>query len=310
MPNSSGAATPAYARSPVQSAVLDQPTDQIHSEPLSRTSSLPVPVQYNHPPHSPPLRPSSRVSVPYSAVSSHDDTHSGKSWARTVADDPWLPLILTLDGGGIRGYTSLLILKQLMKEVAIWENFYEHEKPPHLRHKYEEEKLQPCLYFDFMYGTSTGGLIATMLGRLRMTVPVCLEIYKEVGESLFGKKRSSIPLATKYNHEPLERAVKEIVRKHCPIHSHPESCGEDFNPWCLELLPGEDNEDTYDQPFHPWTSNRICHSICLSAVHDRNIINAYLLRTYNHVYTLETPLFVTRYNEGAENLRIWVRFSI
>jgi len=79
MPNSSGTATPAYARSPTQSAILDHPTDHIpHSEPLSRTSSLPVPGRYNNPPHSPPLRPSSRVSVPYSAVSSNDDIHTGK----------------------------------------------------------------------------------------------------------------------------------------------------------------------------------------------------------------------------------------
>ena len=32
---------------------------------------------------------------------------------------------------------------------------------------------------------------------------------------------------------------------------------------------------------------------------------AYLLRTYNHVYTSITPEFVTEYNVGAEKLRIW-----
>jgi hypothetical protein len=155
-----------------------------------------------------------------------------------------------------------------------------------------------------MYGTSTGGLIATMLGRLRMTVPVCLEIYKEVGDELFGKRRSNIPLATKYDHEPLEKAVRDIVKKHCPIHTHPVNCeGADWNPWSLELEP--ENTDLFNEPFHPWTTHRICHTICLSAVHNRNIINAYLLRTYNHIYSQDTPLFVTRYNEGAEKLRIW-----
>jgi patatin-like phospholipase len=192
-----------------------------------------------------------------------------------------------------------------MKEVAAWENFYEfQEKPAGQRMSYDEDQLLPCMYFDFMYGTSTGGLIATMLGRLRMTVPVCLEIYKEVGDELFGKRRSSMPLATKYKHEPLEKAVKGIVKKYCPIHIHANRCeGIDWNPWSLELEPDED--DPFDLPFSPWTTNRICHSICLSAVHNSNIINAYLLRTYNHVYPDETPLFVTRYNEGAEKLRIW-----
>jgi Patatin-like phospholipase len=314
MPTPSGSTTPAQPQSPTYSAIIDQPTDQIHSEPLSRTSSLPVPGRPGAS-HSPSLRPSSRISVPYSVASSHDDFHTGKTWARTVADDPWTPLILTLDGGGIRGYSSLLILKQLMTEVAKWENFYEAQEKPGHRLVYHEDQLQPCLYFDFMYGTSTGGLIATMLGRLRMTVPLCLEIYKGVGNELFGKKRSRVPLATKYDHEPLEKAVRDIVQKHCPIHNYPSTTvqgtetnpcsGTDWNPWFLELDLQQDAPDPLEEPFHPWTTNRICHSVCLTAIHNKNIINAYLLRTYNHVYSQDTPLFVTRYNEGAEKLRIW-----
>jgi hypothetical protein len=259
---------------------------------LSRASSLPV-----------PLRDDLRPAAPFSAVSSHDDVHTGKTWARTVDDDPWLPLVLTLDGGGIRGYSSLLILQRLMKEVAVWENYFEQlEKPAGQRQVFREDQLRPCLYFDFMYGTSTGGLIATMLGRLRMTVPVCLDIYKEVGQELFGKRRSSIPLATRYDHEPLEAAVRRIVRNHCPVHSTDGCDGADWNPWAAEL---DDLDPDDDEPYDPHSNNRICQTICLTAVHNQNITNAYLLRTYNHRYNLDTPLFVTRYNEGAERLRVW-----
>jgi patatin-like phospholipase/acyl hydrolase len=142
-----------------------------------------------------------------SVASSQGDDHTGKSWA-TIVNDPWQPLILCLDGGGIRGYSSLLILKRLMGEITRWERIFEAmERPSTERRTFNEDELLPCHYFDFMYGTSTGGLIATMLGRLRMTVTVCLDTYKVVGNELFGKKRSSIPLATKYDHEPLEKAV-------------------------------------------------------------------------------------------------------
>jgi hypothetical protein len=245
----------------------------------------------------------SHPAAPFSAVSSHDDIHTGKTWARTVDDDPWLPLILTLDGGGIRGYSSLLILQQLMKEVATWENYFEQqEKPVDQRLVFSDDQLKPCEYFDFMYGTSTGGLIATMLGRLRMTVPVCLEIYKEVGEELFGKRRSIVPLATRYKHEPLEDAVRRIVMAHCPVHPTNHCNGADWNPWSLDV----DNLDPDDdEPYNPYSSDRICQTVCLTAVHNRNITDAYLLRTYNHRYNTDTPLFVTRYNEGAERLRIW-----
>jgi patatin-like phospholipase/acyl hydrolase len=175
-------------------------------------------------------------------------------------DDPWLPLVLTLDGGGIRGYTSLIILQRLMEEVAVWETRLEAQEKPsgHARQVFKAEELQPCLYFDFMYGTSTGGLIATMLGRLRMTVPSCLEVYRKVGNELFGKKRNTLPLGTKYYNEPLEEAVKRIVKEHCPIHKDDEECGGmDWNPWSLD----DDGTDLDpDNPFYADSPDRICQS--------------------------------------------------
>src|SRR5579859_1132657 len=67
------------------------------------------------------------------------------------------PRILSLDGGGIRGLSSLLILKEIMEEVR--------------RQTKAEETPRPCEYFDLMGGTSTGGLIVIMLGRLGMVMP-------------------------------------------------------------------------------------------------------------------------------------------
>jgi patatin-like phospholipase/acyl hydrolase len=72
-----------------------------------------------------------------------------------------IPRILALDGGGVRGLSSLLIIQRLMHEV--WRimidegNMTADGKPP-----------RPCEYFDLICGTSTGGLIAIMLGRLSM----------------------------------------------------------------------------------------------------------------------------------------------
>ena len=47
--------------------------------------------------------------------------------------------LLSLDGGGVRGLSSLYILQRLMEAVNP-------EKPP-----------KPCDYFDMIGGTSTGG---------------------------------------------------------------------------------------------------------------------------------------------------------
>lgn len=64
------------------------------------------------------------------------------------------PSILSLDGGGVRGLSSLLILKSIMEQIK--------------RKTKAETVPRPCEYFDLICGTSTGGLIAIMLGKLGM----------------------------------------------------------------------------------------------------------------------------------------------
>jgi patatin-like phospholipase/acyl hydrolase len=63
------------------------------------------------------------------------------------------PRILSLDGGGVRGLSSLVLLRGIMDELGEVINV----KNP-----------RPCDHFDLICGTSTGGLIAIMLGRLGM----------------------------------------------------------------------------------------------------------------------------------------------
>ncbi|KAK4548798.1 hypothetical protein LTR36_008571 [Oleoguttula mirabilis] len=283
-----------------------------------------------------------------------DSEKAGRVWAREV-DDAWDPCILTLDGGGIRGYSSLMILKALMHEIWLVEQRLDNEEEIQEREgqytaildspldgndqaapgakeergrrlgenggkvggevggednselegevftgkKTTEEELLPCHYFDFMYGTSTGGLISTMLGRLRMTVSECLELYRKVGEDLFGKQRSRIPLTTKYYHQPLERAVQDIVGARC--HEHPNCNGkDDMHPWEVYTDDTKPHRTTFDI-----NEPRVCQSCCLTATHDENISEAYLLRSYPHFYGENAPNWITRYNEGADELPIW-----
>ncbi|OJD30515.1 patatin phospholipase a2-related protein [Diplodia corticola] len=257
-----------------------------------------------------PQRPRS-VRTVRTFASADDDVSNGSEWARTVKD-PWDPAILTLDGGGIRGYSSLLMVQQLMHEIAEWERKLEMEEaaeaatrrkdgtstPPFEPREFNEDELLPAHYFDFMYGTSTGGLIATMLGRLRMSVPQCLELYRQVGNDLFGTRRSVVPLTTKYRHKPLEEAVKEIVKRHCKTHPNGTCDGNDWFPWDVE----EEEDQINSLVLRP--GEQICHSICLTATHNERVNEAHLLRTYNHRY-VNIPNYITLYNEGADKLRIW-----
>ncbi len=46
--------------------------------------------------------------------------------------------------------------------------------------------------------------------------------------------------------------------------------------------------------------------ICLTAVHNGKIDEAFLLRSYNHVYDMNrVPNWITLYNDGAAKMRIW-----
>ncbi|PPQ65918.1 hypothetical protein CVT24_011251 [Panaeolus cyanescens] len=115
--------------------------------------------------------------------------------------------LLCLDGGGVRGVSELCILKKLMAKIA-------KEKGT--------KDIKPCEYFDMIAGTSTGGLIALMLGRLRMTIEECEKAYDDISQQVFGKTRifglmnaTRAYLGTTYMYEekPLEDAVKTMVNK-------------------------------------------------------------------------------------------------
>jgi len=64
------------------------------------------------------------------------------------------PRVLSLDGGGVRGLSSLLILREIMEDIE--------------QRTGSSQTPRPCEYFDLIGGTSTGGLIAIMLGLLGM----------------------------------------------------------------------------------------------------------------------------------------------
>ncbi|KAK5459541.1 hypothetical protein LTS15_003670 [Exophiala xenobiotica] len=105
--------------------------------------------------------------------------------------------LLALDGGGVRGLSSLMILEQLMQNI-------DPEHPP-----------KPCEYFDMIGGTSTGGLIAVMLGRLEMTIDECIDAYLSLSDRIFQKKAHRVNIQGKFqgrfDSKKLEKAVKEVT---------------------------------------------------------------------------------------------------
>ncbi|KAJ8126223.1 hypothetical protein O1611_g7414 [Lasiodiplodia mahajangana] len=107
--------------------------------------------------------------------------------------------LLSLDGGGVRGLWSLVILQRIMEGINP-------DDPP-----------KSCDYFDMICGTSTGGLIAIMLGRLKMSVAECIEEYKSLSAKVFTKRRHRLGrranIQGRFDHVALEASIKDLLRK-------------------------------------------------------------------------------------------------
>ena len=77
--------------------------------------------------------------------------------------------------------------------------------------------LQPHEVFEFVAGTSTGGLIAIMLGKLGMSLEQCIESYHDLSKAIFGKKHIRGKLTgglgpTRYSGSRLRECVRSLIR--------------------------------------------------------------------------------------------------
>jgi glycine hydroxymethyltransferase len=102
----------------------------------------------------------------------------------------------------------LIILQELM-----YRTYVECEgKPPR-----RDQIPKPCDHFDLIAGTGTGGLIAIMLGRLRLDLETCKEVYVRMTRRVFetDKTIAGIPYrSTLFKASKLEEAIRECVREH------------------------------------------------------------------------------------------------
>ncbi|CAE6393490.1 unnamed protein product [Rhizoctonia solani] len=102
--------------------------------------------------------------------------------------------ILCIDGGGVRGLSSLIILQEIMHSVAnanVEGNHYPHE------------------YFDIIAGTGTGGISACMLGRLRMPIEKAISEYAKLVKEVFQDIKFTG--TTMYKATKLQEALKTMI---------------------------------------------------------------------------------------------------
>lgn len=129
-----------------------------------------------------------------------------------------------IDGGGVRGYSLLIILQEIMHRT-----FVEIEG----RAPRRNEIPKPCEHFDLIVGTGTGGLIALMLGRLRMDIETCKDVYVRMTRRVFetDKTIAGIPYrSTLFKASKLEEAIRDCVREHTIYESEGNDQGDEPDP--------------------------------------------------------------------------------
>jgi predicted acylesterase/phospholipase RssA len=119
-----------------------------------------------------------------SAMLSHAGNVSQNVNTEPVADGEYNPpsglRLLSLDGGGVRGLFTVCVLQKLMEAIP-------------KREGSENRVQRPCDVFDIIAGTSTGGLLAIMLGRLQMDATSCKEKYISMSRTIFQPQGWSLP---------------------------------------------------------------------------------------------------------------------
>lgn len=142
--------------------------------------------------------------------------------------------LLSLDGGGVKGICTLLILDRIMEEVKA------------LRVQGNGMKPLPKDYFDLAGGTSSGGLIALMLFRLGMSTTVAIEKFERIVTDIFSPRIGGLNLheldiagywvgngflqlkalfQSRFPREPLTAAIDKVMKEASPYEDDVSSKG-------------------------------------------------------------------------------------
>ncbi|CAE6479066.1 unnamed protein product [Rhizoctonia solani] len=110
------------------------------------------------------------------------------------------PLRILCIDGGVRGMSSLLILKEFLHRIK------NSGEPTSAK----KDEILPYEHFDMICGTGTGGLSAIMLGRLRMPIDEAIQAYAKLTRAAFSTKRW-FRKEGRHSARNLENVISEII---------------------------------------------------------------------------------------------------
>ncbi|KAG8709503.1 hypothetical protein FRC11_005493 [Ceratobasidium sp. 423] len=113
-------------------------------------------------------------------------------------------LCIEKDGGGVRGLSSLLLLREVMHRLSKLEGIEQLPGP-----------LKPSGWFDVIAGTGTGGFSACTLGKLGMSVDEAIGSYKRLMTAVSSSKNNVFVHGAgsyAYDGAALRESLRSIIR--------------------------------------------------------------------------------------------------
>ncbi|KAJ7463766.1 hypothetical protein FB451DRAFT_1265648 [Mycena latifolia] len=141
--------------------------------------------------------------------------------------------VLSLDGGGAGALAELLILGRMMYRIKIEGNL--------------DTEPSPCHYFELIAGSGTGGIIALMLGRMRMSVTDAIAAYEQL------EPQFKTPLHKEFKATKFEECLQGIFGEEKMKDNSPNTCKTFVCAMNLMNLNGviPDLFRSYDSPEEP-----------------------------------------------------------
>ncbi|KAJ7488806.1 hypothetical protein FB451DRAFT_1222817 [Mycena latifolia] len=141
--------------------------------------------------------------------------------------------VLSLDGGGAGALAELLILGRMMYRIKIEGNL--------------DTEPSPCHYFELIAGSGTGGIIALMLGRMRMSVTDAIAAYEQL------EPQFKTPLHKEFKATKFEECLQGVFGEGKMKDNSPNACKTFVCAMNLMNLNGviPDLFRSYDSPEEP-----------------------------------------------------------
>ncbi|KAG5736026.1 Nephrocystin-3 [Termitomyces sp. T112] len=127
--------------------------------------------------------------------------------------------LLALDDGGIRGLSELVIIEEILYRLK------------HLEHAASMPK--PCDYFDIIGGVGTGGIIALMLGRLRMPIDLAIEKYVEFSKKVYSDIKIFSMGSERFKASTFVSAMEDILQS---AEFPADVLMQEENPFCKSFV--------------------------------------------------------------------------